>query len=82
MLSLFSGCAHIQQAHTGRDTYAYGVIAEREDRIDEAIQYYRETIQKAGEDGYLYLKLGNLYLKKTGYSVCKKMFFKGTPSCA
>ena len=73
---LLSGCAHIQRPPEGRDTYAYGVLAEREDRIDEAIQYYRETIEKAGADSYLYIKLGNLYLKKQDIPSAKRCFFR------
>ncbi|MCM8820675.1 MAG: tetratricopeptide repeat protein, partial [Candidatus Omnitrophica bacterium] len=73
---LLSGCAHIQRPYEGRDTYAYGVIAEKEDRIDDAISYYRETIKKSGGDAYLYGKLGNLYLRKQDISSAKKCFFR------
>ncbi|MCM8777535.1 MAG: tetratricopeptide repeat protein [Candidatus Omnitrophica bacterium] len=76
LVVLISGCAHIQRPYEGRDTYAYGVLAEREDRIDEAIQYYRETIKKAGEDAYFYVKLGNLYLKKQDIPSARKCFFR------
>ncbi|MDD3725976.1 MAG: tetratricopeptide repeat protein [Candidatus Ratteibacteria bacterium] len=75
---LFSGCAHIPRQYEGRDTYAYGVIAEREERVDEAIQYYRQTIKEAGEDSYIYVKLGNLYLKKQDIPSAKRCFFRAS----
>ncbi|MCX8082850.1 MAG: tetratricopeptide repeat protein [bacterium] len=73
---LISGCAHIPHSYKGRDIYAYGVIAERENRIDDAIHYYKQTIHKAGEDSYLYVKLGNLYLKKQDIPSAKQCFFR------
>ncbi|MCM8829959.1 MAG: tetratricopeptide repeat protein [Candidatus Omnitrophica bacterium] len=76
LIVLSSGCAHIQYEDKGRNTYAYGVIAEKENRIDDAISYYRETINKAGEDSYLYGKLGNLYLRKQDISSARKCFFR------
>jgi len=73
LLSLFGGCAHMSQ-DTGLNTYAQGILYEGEGKTDEAIASYGETIRKSGEDGYLYVKLGNLYLKKQDSVQARRCF--------
>ncbi len=74
-LFFFSGCAHLRQ-DTGLRTYVDGLFYEDAEKTDEAIAAYRKTIQEAGENSYIYIKLGNLYLKKHDTKEAKRCFFR------
>jgi tetratricopeptide (TPR) repeat protein len=74
-LLFFTGCAHMQQ-NSGLKTYVRGFLSEEDGKTDEAVEYYKETIHKAGEHSYVYVKLGNLYLKKQDTAEAKRSFFR------
>lgn len=74
-LSLFTGCYHLRQG-SGLATYAKGLLHEKADKKEEAIEAYRKTIWKEGESSYLYVKMGNLYVKDKKTKEAKRCFFR------
>lgn len=76
-LFFFSGCAHVRvDRDSGLKEYAQGLLYEGAEKTDEAIEYYRESLRGGGESSYVYVKLGNLYLKKQDTVRAKSHFLK------
>ncbi len=78
-LLFFSGCAHVevkQDRESGLKAYAQGLIYEQAEKQDEAIEYYKRALREAGESSHVYVKLGNLYLKKQDTVNAKDCFFR------
>ena len=75
LLHFCAGCSHVMQA-SGLKKYAEGLLYEREDNKKLAVESYKKTIQINGENSYLYVKLGNLYLKDNKTAEAKRCFFR------
>jgi tetratricopeptide (TPR) repeat protein len=54
--------------------YVRGLMQEKQGQDEEAIQSYKETLTKGGETSYVYIKLGNLYLKNKSYPKAEECF--------
>ena len=61
---------------SGLTTYAHGILYEKTDNREQAIEAYKKTLQQEGESSYLYVKLGNVYLKDKQSKEAKRCFFR------
>ncbi len=75
LLLVSTGCHHGMQG-SGLTTYAQGILYEKTDNREQAIEAYQKTLQQEGESSYLYVKLGNVYLKDKQSKEAKRCFFR------
>ncbi|MCK9266548.1 tetratricopeptide repeat protein [bacterium] len=72
---LMTGCGHIEQ-RSGLAIYAEGILHEKADKKEDAINSYKKALRHQGESSYIYVKLGNLYVKDKNVAEAKRSFFR------
>ncbi len=59
---------------TGEDVIQLGLAAVRQGKLDDAISYFKQAVEKTPDDVSLYILLGSAYLKKDLYDAAISIF--------